>query len=114
MKLQPHGDSVGPRETLTLECGHGEQILRWVGYAACARLAALRSTFRHRLAFLNGRLGEPTGRYIPQAVCGADGKPMDADIILNAVFGDGDVVGVGYDCGPVAFTARYVCRCHLD
>jgi hypothetical protein len=37
--MSPAGSGLSVDETVDLYCGDGEQILQWVGYAACARLA---------------------------------------------------------------------------
>jgi hypothetical protein len=47
------------------------QVLRWVAYTACSRLAYLR--------------GDSPLTYVPQSVCASDGTIMDVDIVLNEV-----------------------------
>lgn len=40
--LAPFGAGVEKEHTVELFCGIGSQILQWVGYTACARLAYAR------------------------------------------------------------------------
>lgn len=37
--LAPYGAGVEKEHTIELFCGVGSQILQWVGYSACTRLA---------------------------------------------------------------------------
>lgn len=39
MHLSPVGSGLTIDDTLDLYCGDGEQILQWIGYTACSRLA---------------------------------------------------------------------------
>lgn len=76
-----------------VECGSGEQVLRWVAYTACSRLAYLR--------------GDSPLTYVPQSVCASDGTIMDVDIVLNEVCDEGDSLTVEFSHGPEAFKARW-------
>ena len=51
--------------TVNVNCGSGEQLVRWLGFVACSQLSEL--------------LGETPGRYVPQAVMLDDGSLVDAD-----------------------------------
>mmetsp|Transcript_22905 Transcript_22905/g.58437 ORF Transcript_22905/g.58437 Transcript_22905/m.58437 type:complete len:440 (-) Transcript_22905:427-1746(-) len=97
MKLKVHMSPVGSGltvdDTIDLYCGDGEQILQWVGYTVCARLAYKR--------------GEVHGRYVPQSVTNKDGQPQDIDIVINEIFGDGDEVYVEYSSGPMPYRVRW-------
>jgi hypothetical protein len=92
--IAPAGAGQQEQETLLVHCGAGQQILRWLGTAACVQLAA--------------RRGGVAGAHVPQAVLKADGSVLDADLVLSEVAGDGDVLHVEYGSGPRAFTARCV------
>lgn len=87
------GSGMTAEDTMDLFCGTGEQILQWIGYAACSRLAYKR--------------GEVYGRYVPQSVMTKDGQPLDVDIVLNEIFHDGDELFVEYSSGPVAYKVRW-------
>ena len=39
VQMSPLGSGLTVEETVDLFCGEGEQILQWIGYAACSRLA---------------------------------------------------------------------------
>lgn len=39
------GNVEGPRHEFSLNCGTGEQILRWIGSASCGRLAIEQGVF---------------------------------------------------------------------
>ncbi|KAF8070932.1 hypothetical protein HT031_001013 [Scenedesmus sp. PABB004] len=122
--------ALGGGAHLELEVGAGQQTLRWLATAACARLAARRgagrrgrgaraplrvgrggtavcepprSTQRRRR---RGRAGEPPGRYVPQGVLAGDGAALDVDTVLSEVAGDGDELAVELGDGPLAFTTR--------
>lgn len=56
------------------------------------------------------RSEEPIGKYVPQSVSAADGKTLDADVILRAAFKDGSEICVEYSDGPNAFTAPFATR----
>eukprot|EP00775_Hariotina_reticulata_P001474 gene1474-1816_t len=86
------GSNPTTRETLDICCGQGQQILRWLGYAACAQLSY--------------RRGESLGRYVPQAVC-KDNTVLDVDMVLSEVAADGDELLVEYSDGPMAFKASH-------
>lgn len=80
-------------ETVDLYCGRGDQILQWVGHAACSRLAYKR--------------GDVYGRYVPQSVSTKDGVPLDVDIVVNEIFSDGDEIFVEYSGGPMPYRVRW-------
>ena len=46
------------------------------------------------------------GRYVPQSVQTKDGNPLDIDIVINELFGDGDEIYVEYSNGPMPFRVR--------
>lgn len=46
VELERHDGNVeGPKREFSLNCGTGEQILRWIGSAACGRLAIEQGLF---------------------------------------------------------------------
>ncbi|MEW5310495.1 MAG: hypothetical protein WDW38_002290 [Sanguina aurantia] len=87
--LSPLGSGLSTEDSFELYCGDGHQVLQWVGYAACSRLAYKR--------------GELYGRYVPQSVSNKDGQAMDIDIVLNEMFNDGDELLVEFSGGPQPF-----------
>ena len=86
------GSGLAVDDTVDLFCGEGEQILQWIGYAACSRLAYKR--------------GEVYGRYVPQAINNRDGQPLDINIVINEIFNDGDEVYTEFSNGPVPYRVR--------
>lgn len=40
--LAPFGEALGKEHSLELQCGAGNQVLQWVAYTACSRLAMAR------------------------------------------------------------------------
>lgn len=96
-----HVDSAFDKDTakreheasVDLECGAGEQILRWVAYAACSRFA--------------WRMGDVPAAIVPQSIVLKDGSVADPDLVLNEVVGDGEEVKVTYSSGPEALTERW-------
>ncbi|EFJ42408.1 hypothetical protein VOLCADRAFT_97483 [Volvox carteri f. nagariensis] len=93
VQMSPLGSGLTVEETIDLYCGEGEQILQWIGYAACSRLAYKR--------------GEVYGRYVPQSVNNKDGQPLDVDIVVNEMFNDGDELFVEFSNGPVPYKVRW-------
>ncbi|GAX72798.1 hypothetical protein CEUSTIGMA_g253.t1 [Chlamydomonas eustigma] len=93
VNLSPVGSGLSVDDSIDLYCGQGEQILQWVGYASCSRLAYKR--------------GDVYGRYIPQSITTKDGQPLDVDIVINELFGDGDELYVEYSNGPMPFRIRW-------
>jgi hypothetical protein len=91
--LSKYETTSGDQAQVWVECGGGEQILRWLAYTACARLAYLR--------------GDAPQMYVPQAVNANDGTVLDVDLVLNEVLGDGDSLSVEYGRGPEAFKIRW-------
>ncbi|DBA76978.1 hypothetical protein WJX77_003816 [Trebouxia sp. C0004] len=91
--LAPFGAGVEKEHTVELFCGIGSQILQWVGYTACARLAYAR--------------GEVMNRYVPQSVMTPEGEVLDIHIVLNEMFKSGDKLFVEYSDGPIAYKARW-------
>ena len=134
--LSPYGAGGSVEESIDLSVGAGEQILQWVGYTACARLAYLRgsSSQPHMLLVSRSMMlplmsssssshspplhppppplppfvpsGEVHGRYVPQSILDANGVILDVDIVLNEVFSDGAELSVEYSDGPLAYQAR--------
>ncbi|GLC43541.1 hypothetical protein PLESTM_001484500 [Pleodorina starrii] len=93
VQMSPLGSGLTVEEAIDLYCGEGEQILQWIGYAACSRLAYKR--------------GEVYGRYVPQSVNNKDGQPLDVDIVVNEMFNDGDELFVEFSNGPVPYKVRW-------
>jgi len=91
--LQEYGTESPEPHTILLNCGAGEQILRWVAYAACGRMAFQK--------------GDVPSAYVPQSVLQADGTILDVDIVLNEMLGDGDELFVEYSHGPTVFKCRW-------
>lgn len=92
--LSPLGTGLTKDDTIDLYCGAGKQILKWLGYAACARLAYSR--------------GNVCGSYLPQAILNRDGQSLDIYLVLKESFSDGDELYVEYACGPTAYRVRYL------
>mmetsp|Transcript_25674 Transcript_25674/g.35459 ORF Transcript_25674/g.35459 Transcript_25674/m.35459 type:complete len:438 (-) Transcript_25674:64-1377(-) len=76
-----------------IECGSGEQVLRWLAYTACSRLAYLR--------------GDTPNMYVPQSVLSQDGTLNDPDTVLNEILEDGSSITVEFSSGPEAFKSRW-------
>mmetsp|Transcript_37672 Transcript_37672/g.83892 ORF Transcript_37672/g.83892 Transcript_37672/m.83892 type:complete len:441 (-) Transcript_37672:2613-3935(-) len=93
VQLSTLGSGLTVDDSLELYCGNGEQILQWIGYTACARLAYKR--------------GEVYGRYVPQSITNKDGQPLDIDIVVNEIFNDGDELFVEYSNGPMPYRVRW-------
>lgn len=94
VSLVPYDDGANKEIAYVhIECGTGEQILRWLAYTACSRLSYLQ--------------GEVPGCYVPQAVLNQEGLLRDVDTVINELHQDGDVVVVQFSKGPVAFEARW-------
>uniref|UniRef100_A0A7R9VJD9 Uncharacterized protein n=1 Tax=Chlamydomonas euryale TaxID=1486919 RepID=A0A7R9VJD9_9CHLO len=91
--MSPVASGLSIDDTLELYCGNGEQILQWVGYATCSRLAYSR--------------GEVYGRFVPQSVTSKDGQALDVDIVVNEILNDGDELYVEYSNGPQAYKIRW-------
>ena len=58
-------------KTLEIPCGSGEQLIRWLGHAACLKLDYVRR--------------DVARKSLPQAVVGKDGAVLDADHVLKEV-----------------------------
>mmetsp|Transcript_34108 Transcript_34108/g.61492 ORF Transcript_34108/g.61492 Transcript_34108/m.61492 type:complete len:458 (-) Transcript_34108:462-1835(-) len=93
VNLSQLGSGLAIEDTIHLFCADGEQILQWVGYACCSRLAYKR--------------GEAHGRFVPQSIVTKEGQPLDIDIVVNEIFGDGDELFVEYSSGPTAYRVRW-------
>lgn len=93
VNLSPLGSGLSVEQVIDLYCGKGEQILQWVGFAACSRLAYKR--------------GEAYGRYVPQSVSTKDGTPLDIDIVLSEIAHEGDELFVEYSGGPMPYRVRW-------
>ena len=87
------GREKGEVATACVDCGHGEQILRWLAFAACDRVAHLANL--------------PAGTFVPQAVMSREGIVEDVDAMIRARYADGDGLVVRFSRGPEAFTARW-------
>ena len=87
------GQTKGEVATACVDCGNGEQILRWLAFAACDRVAHLANL--------------PAGTFVPQAVMSREGIVEDVDAMIRARYADGDGVVVRFSRGPEAFTARW-------
>ena len=87
------GQEKGEVATACVDCGNGEQILRWLAFAACDRVAHLANL--------------PAGTFVPQAVMSREGIVEDVDAMIRARYADGDGVVVRFSRGPEAFTARW-------
>ena len=77
---------------MRVECGDGEQILRWLAFVACERLEYIAGTV--------------PGGFVPQAVLNHEGTVLDVDSVVNELFADGDSATVRFGPGPEAFTTR--------
>ena len=86
-------ETTGEVATACVDCGNGEQILRWLAFAACDRAAHLANL--------------PSGTFVPQAVINREGVIEDVDSVIRARYSDGDGVVVRFSRGPEAFTARW-------
>uniref|UniRef100_A0A383WE37 Uncharacterized protein n=1 Tax=Tetradesmus obliquus TaxID=3088 RepID=A0A383WE37_TETOB len=91
--MAPLGAGQTEQVALDVFCGQGQQILRWLAYAACAQLAYKRS--------------EALGKYVPQTVLSKDGNVLDVDLVLSEAVSDQDEVLVEYSDGPTAFRTRW-------
>ena len=80
---------------VNVECGSGEQILRWLGHEAVRRMEHLAS------------IPTSTPSLVPQAVSDATGIVLDPDTVLKEVVKDGDAVIVRFGRGPEAFTTKW-------
>lgn len=87
------GQEKGEVATACVDCGNGEQILRWLAFAACDRVAHLANL--------------PAGTFVPQAVINREGIVEDVDAMIRARYADGDGVVVRFSRGPEAFTVRW-------
>ena len=87
------GQTKGEVATACVDCGNGEQILRWLAFAACDRVAHLANL--------------PAGTFVPQAVMTREGIVEDVDAMVRSRFADGDGVAVRFSRGPEAFTTRW-------
>jgi hypothetical protein len=78
---------------LDVPCGSGEQLVRWLGFAACLRLAYIKR--------------DTPRRYLPITILNKDGLVVDVDLVLKEVVKDGDELYVEYGIGPQAYTAKW-------
>jgi len=76
-----------------VECGAGEQLVRWLGIVATQRAMPLIECH--------------PGAYLPQCVRGKDGTVLDADVVVNRIFEDGKECVVEYGKGPRMFTVAW-------
>jgi hypothetical protein len=75
--VQAYPCSTGPSRrseatSLDIPCGSGEQLIRWLGQAACLKLAYGRRDVARKL--------------VPQAVISKDGTVLDADHVMKEVW----------------------------
>jgi palmitoyltransferase ZDHHC9/14/18 len=84
---------AGEVASVRVECGDGEQILRWLAFVACERLEYIAGTV--------------PGGFVPQAVLNHEGTVLDVDSVVNELFADGDSATVRFGPGPEAFTTRW-------
>lgn len=74
--VQAYPASTGPSrrseaKSFEMPCGSGEQLVRWLGQAACLKLAFVtRDVMRE---------------YVPHAVISKDGNVLDADNVMKEV-----------------------------
>ena len=61
----------GETESVDIPCGSGEQLVRWLGHAACLKLAYTNRTVARQ--------------NVPLAVLSKDGNILDADHVLREV-----------------------------
>ena len=80
--------SFAKAKPVMLECGLGDQVVKWAAFAACYRLA--------------NNLGEPITKFVPQAVL-LRGQSLDINIVIRSVVADGESLTVQYGEGPLAF-----------
>jgi hypothetical protein len=95
--VQIYPSSSGPSRrsearALEIACGQGEQLVRWLAYAACLKLEYVRRGV--------------TRKYLPQAVIGKDGLVIDVDHVLKEV----SLVPRNHTalCGHLNTTPKYV------
>lgn len=74
--VQAYPSSSGPNrrseaKSFEIPCGTGEQLVRWLGQAACLKLTYVKQDVM--------RL------HVPQAVIGKDGNVLDADSVMKEV-----------------------------
>ena len=71
VRVELVGPSDAPASSVEIECGAGEQILRWIGYTACARLAMDESNLM--------------GIYVPKSISDKHGTLLDPNFVVNEV-----------------------------
>ena len=96
VKVEMLRGSDVPSSCVEIECGAGEQILRWIGYTACARLAMEESNMM--------------GIYVPQSISDKHGTQLDPNFVVNEVAEDQQTLIVEYGDGPEAFMAHNLSR----
>jgi len=79
-----------------VECGVGEQLVRWLGIVATQRAMPMIECH--------------PGAFLPQCVRAKDGSVLDADVVVNRVFEDGSECVVEYGKGPKMFTVDWAGR----
>lgn len=93
VNLAPYGQGTHESSVVYVQCGPGEQILRWLGFAACSRLAYM--------------LGDVPSAFVPQSLLTTEGVILDVDTVINELYKDGDTVHVEYSAGPEAYVSRW-------
>jgi hypothetical protein len=73
VQIYPVNSGTSRTEAVTFDmpCGTGDQLIRWLGQAACLRLA-----YEKR---------DIATRFVPQAVLSKDGVVLDADHVIKEV-----------------------------
>ena len=92
VKVELVGSSDAPASSVEIECGAGEQILRWIGFTACARLAMDESNVM--------------GIYIPRSISDKHGTLLDPNFVVNEVVKDQQTLVVEFGDGPEAYSAH--------
>ena len=92
VRVELVGPSDAPASSVEIECGAGEQILRWIGYTACARLAMDESNLM--------------GIYVPKSISDKHGTLLDPNFVVNEVVKDQQTLVVEFGSGPEAFSAH--------
>ncbi|QDZ19478.1 hypothetical protein HOP50_03g19940 [Chloropicon primus] len=85
---QGEASSFAETKPIMLECGLGDQVVKWAAFAACYRLA--------------NNLGEPITKFVPQAIL-LRGQSLDINVVIRSVVADGESLTVQYGAGPLAF-----------
>ncbi|CAM6085920.1 unnamed protein product [Calypogeia fissa] len=71
---------------MVIPCGDGSQLLRWLGHAACTRMAFIKN--------------EAPTKFLPLAIKSEDGYVLDSNQPIKEVLQDGSHIIVNYSSGP--------------